>query len=43
MDNPEQRKRMGQSGRERIEKELAWSYQVKYLLEAYKKVISGAL
>lgn len=38
MDNPEQRIRMGQSGRERIENELAWSHQIKYLLEAYKKV-----
>lgn len=41
MDNPEQRKKMGEAGRRRIEKELAWSYQVKYLLEAYEKLIGA--
>lgn len=35
MDDPERRKRMGQIGRERIERELAWVYQEKHLLEAY--------
>jgi glycosyltransferase involved in cell wall biosynthesis len=41
IDDPEQCKKMGQVGRERIEKELAWSYQKKYLLEAYEKVIKA--
>lgn len=36
MDDPERRKKMGQIGRERVEKELAWSYQSKRLLEAYE-------
>jgi glycosyltransferase involved in cell wall biosynthesis len=36
MDNPEQRQRMGQRGRERVETELAWTYQEKHLLEAYR-------
>jgi len=36
MDAPQQRQRMGQKGRERIESELAWSYQVKHLLKAYE-------
>lgn len=35
MDNSEQRQRMGQRGRERVETELAWTYQEKHLLEAY--------
>jgi glycosyltransferase involved in cell wall biosynthesis len=35
MDNPERRQRMGQRGRERVETELAWTYQEKHLLEAY--------
>lgn len=38
MDDPERRQRMGQIGRERIEKKLAWSYQERHLLEAYKTV-----
>ena len=35
IDRPDQRKRMGQLGRERVEAELAWPYQAKHLLEAY--------
>ena len=38
MDNAERRKEMGQIGRKRIEAELAWEYQAKYLLEAYTKL-----
>jgi glycosyltransferase involved in cell wall biosynthesis len=41
LDDPEQCKRMGKAGRERIENELAWSYQKKHLLEAYEKVINA--
>jgi glycosyltransferase involved in cell wall biosynthesis len=36
IDDPERRKRMGEAGRERIEKELAWIYQEKHLLQAYR-------
>ena len=36
MDNPTQRQKMGQIGRERIETELAWPYQEKHLLKAYE-------
>ncbi len=43
MDDPELRKRMGQSGRARIEKELAWSHQIKYLLEVYKKMTHASM
>jgi len=38
MDDPERRQKMGQIGRQRIETELAWSYQERHLLEAYKTV-----
>ena len=36
MDDPQRRRRMGRIGRERVETELAWSYQAKHLLEAYE-------
>jgi len=36
IDDPERRRRIGRIGRERVETELAWSYQEKYLLEAYE-------
>jgi glycosyltransferase involved in cell wall biosynthesis len=39
MDDPERRRRMGQRGRERVETELAWTYQEKHLLEAYRALI----
>ncbi len=35
MDDPSLRQCMGQMGRERIEKTLAWPYQAKLLLQAY--------
>jgi len=40
MDAPERRKRMGEKGRERVEKELAWPHQEKFLLEAYESLVS---
>lgn len=43
MDNPLKRNKMGQAGRARIEKELAWSHQRKRLLEAYEKVFRDPL
>jgi glycosyltransferase involved in cell wall biosynthesis len=40
LDHPEERDRMGQFGRTRIEKELAWEYSVQNLLAAYEKAFS---
>jgi glycosyltransferase involved in cell wall biosynthesis len=40
LDHPEERERMGQFGRRRIEKELAWKYSVQNLLAAYEKALS---
>jgi glycosyltransferase involved in cell wall biosynthesis len=37
LDNPVERKRMGDFGRRRVERELAWEYSVKNLLAAYQK------
>jgi glycosyltransferase involved in cell wall biosynthesis len=36
LDHPEERKRMSEFGRKRIEEELAWEYSVVNLLAAYK-------
>ena len=38
LDRPEERKRMGEFGRNRVEKELAWEYSVPNLLAAYARV-----
>jgi glycosyltransferase involved in cell wall biosynthesis len=40
LDNPEERKRMGDFGRKRAEDELAWDYSVKNLLAAYERAFS---
>jgi glycosyltransferase involved in cell wall biosynthesis len=40
LDHPEERSRMGEFGRRRIEKDLAWEYSVQNLLAAYDKVFS---
>lgn len=40
LDHPEERLRMGEFGRRRIEKDLAWEYSVEKLLAAYDKVFS---
>jgi glycosyltransferase involved in cell wall biosynthesis len=37
VDNPDERKRMGEFGRRRVEKELAWEYSVQNLLAAYQR------
>jgi len=42
LDYPEERKRMGELGRRRVERELAWEYSVEHLLAAYGKVVSKA-
>jgi len=41
LDHPEERDRMGRSGRTRVENELAWDYSVSHLLAAYDKVFGG--
>jgi glycosyltransferase involved in cell wall biosynthesis len=40
LDHPDDRERMGQFGRRRIEKELAWEYSVQNLVAAYDKAFS---
>lgn len=42
LDHPEERARMGEFGRKRIETELAWEYSVQNLLCAYEKAFSKA-
>jgi glycosyltransferase involved in cell wall biosynthesis len=37
LENPEERKRMGEFGRRRIEQELEWKYSVENLLAAYQR------
>ena len=38
MENPAIRKNMGNSGKHRVNSELAWQRQEKYLLNVYKKL-----
>jgi len=40
LDNPEERSRMGEFGRRRVEKELAWEYSIPNLLAAYERAFS---
>jgi len=42
LDNPNERKRMGEIGRKRVEEELAWNYSVKNLLAAYQRAINNS-
>lgn len=42
LDHPQERTRMGEFGRKRIETELAWEYSVRNLLRAYEKAFSKA-
>jgi glycosyltransferase involved in cell wall biosynthesis len=37
LDNPDERRRMGEFGRRRVERELAWQYSVQNLLAAYDR------
>ena len=37
VDHPEERRHMGEFGRQRVEKELAWKYSVEHLLRAYDR------
>jgi glycosyltransferase involved in cell wall biosynthesis len=41
LDHPEERARMGEFGRRRVENELAWEYSVRNLLAAYEKALGG--
>jgi glycosyltransferase involved in cell wall biosynthesis len=38
LDHPDERKRMGEFGRKRVEEELAWNHSVENLLAAYQRV-----
>ena len=38
MDSPEKRRRLGQIGKERVENQLAWSYQRQHLFDAYSEL-----
>jgi glycosyltransferase involved in cell wall biosynthesis len=40
LERPEERNRMGEFGRARIERELAWKHSVQHLLAAYEKAFS---
>ena len=40
LDRPEQRREMGEFGRNRIERELAWQYSVPKLLAAYEEALT---
>jgi glycosyltransferase involved in cell wall biosynthesis len=40
LDHPEERTKMGEFGRRRVEKELAWEYSVQNMLAAYEKAFS---
>jgi glycosyltransferase involved in cell wall biosynthesis len=40
LDNADERKRMSEFGRRRVEKELAWEYSVQNLLAAYERAFS---
>ena len=40
LENPAQRKQMGEFGRKRVEKELEWKYSVDNLLAAYERAFS---
>ena len=40
LEHPEERKKMGEFGRRRVESELAWEYSVANLLNAYERAFS---
>lgn len=41
LERPEERRRMGEYGRKRIETQLAWEYSVPLLLAAYRRALHG--
>lgn len=42
LDRPEERRRMGEFGRQRLDERLAWKYSVPHLLAAYDRAFAGA-
>jgi glycosyltransferase involved in cell wall biosynthesis len=42
LENPDERRRMGEFGRKRVEEELDWQHSVKNLLAAYQRAFSKA-
>jgi glycosyltransferase involved in cell wall biosynthesis len=40
LDHPEERQRMGEIGRQRVERQLAWKYSVENLIAAYERVFA---
>ena len=42
LEHPEERQRMGEMGRRRVEQQLAWKYSVEGLLAAYERVFSNS-
>jgi len=40
LDKPDERRRMGEFGRRRVEEELAWKYSIQNLLAAYQRAFS---
>jgi glycosyltransferase involved in cell wall biosynthesis len=43
LERPEERKRMGEFGRARVESELAWEHSVPHLLAAYDGVLGNGI
>jgi glycosyltransferase involved in cell wall biosynthesis len=43
LDRPDERRKMGELGRRRVEEELAWDYSVRNLLAAYQRAFSKSL
>jgi glycosyltransferase involved in cell wall biosynthesis len=41
LDDPARRRQLGEIGRERVERELAWSYQSHYLLDVYESLAAA--
>jgi glycosyltransferase involved in cell wall biosynthesis len=41
LDHPEERRKMGQFGRNRVQKDLAWEYSVANLLSAYASAFAS--
>jgi glycosyltransferase involved in cell wall biosynthesis len=41
LDNPDERRRMGEFGKSRVENELAWEFSVPHLLGAYERALGA--
>jgi glycosyltransferase involved in cell wall biosynthesis len=40
LEHPDERRKMGEFGRRRIEEELAWEHSVEHLLAAYQRALT---